>query len=156
MNFPFAKQPISGRRLKQLEDVDAMPRDLRECVHEFGFAIVYACRKYGIQDPAQIRDLVREIWAGARQTGQKNDARNVVDWILAQSGSSLSFVGLKRALKNNNLTICGLNPSAAMIDASLAEVSGHNIRCTKREKHQRRLQAALRVAMEDLVLERSV
>jgi hypothetical protein len=44
------------------------------------------------------------------------------------------------------MVIVPIDPTRAMIDASLSEVSGFNVRVTKEEKHRRRLKAALETA----------
>jgi hypothetical protein len=139
---------ISDRRFKSLDRMDAMPAELRDCVHEFGLVIVEVLVKHGVRSPKAIREIVKEIWLGPRQEGQKNDAATAIDWLLCQSGNMISAKTFYRMLAENNMTIVKVEPTRAMIEASLAEVSGHNIRCTKQEKHTRRLRAALRAAMQ--------
>ncbi|WP_425991330.1 hypothetical protein [Afipia sp. DC4300-2b1] len=140
---------LSARRMESLEVVDIMPAELRECVHEFGLPIVTVCRKHGINSKRAIREVVREIWAGARQTGQRNDTRGTLDWLLMRGGASAKT--LYRVLAENNMAIVSVEPTRAMIDASMAEVSGFAVRCTKEEKHKRRLRAALRASMAEMV-----
>lgn len=142
---------LGPKRVAALAITDAMPRELRECVHEFGLPIVTCCVKHGVSSPRKIRELVKEIWAGARQTGQRNEARGVVDWLLAQSGSSLSFRTLSRLLAENHLVICTAEPNRQMLSASMGEVCKFNERMTKEEKHRRRLRAALQAAMKHSV-----
>jgi len=142
---------ISAKRAFALEQSDGMPAPLRACVHEFGLPIIYALTKHGITSPTAIREIVREIWCGARQTGQTGGARGTIDWLLTQAGSPLSMRTLNRVLLDNNLIITSVNPSAEMIDASMRVLSDHTIRCTKREKHQLRLQAALKAAAQKAV-----
>lgn len=140
---------MAQKQHRALETVDNMPGDLRRCVHEFGFPIVQAMLCAGVKNPAQIRNLVREVWCGARQYGQGNDVRNSVDVLLAQG--ILSTASLAAFLAANNLAIVTVEPTRAMLAASMAEVSNFDTRVTKEEKHRRRLRAALRVAMADML-----
>lgn len=138
---------IAQRRIDALNVVDLMPGNLRQCVHEFGLPIVTALTKHGIKNPQHIREIVREVWAGSRQEGQRADTMNAIDCLLGRE--ALSARGLLRLLADNNRMIVSVEPTRVMLDASLAEVSGHNIRCTKEKKHRRRLRAALRAAMKE-------
>lgn len=135
---------MGAAQLRALDDVDHMSPALRGCVHEFGKPIVDACLQAGVKDPRRIRQLVKEIWSGARQTGQNSGARQSVDWLLSQSVGATSWKTLLRFLADNNLAVVSMSPTRAMLDASMNEVSGHNIRCTREEKHRRRLIAAIK------------
>jgi hypothetical protein len=135
---------FSDRFYQQMETVDAMPSALRGCVHEFGLPIVQACLDAGIKAPGRIRQLVHIIWEGARSSHQRRpEAADTLDWLLMQSEGRLSSATLLQLLARQNLQILPHHPTARMIDASLATVADHTIRCTKREKHQLRLIAAL-------------
>lgn len=138
---------ISQKRVEAMEIIDTMPGDLRECVHEFGLPIITVLTKFGVRDPRHIREVVREIWHGARQEGQRSDTLNSIDVLLARG--DLTLRGLARFLADNNMAIVRVEPTRAMIDASLEEVSGYNVRCSKEEKHRRRLRAALRAGMKE-------
>jgi hypothetical protein len=142
---------LSIKTINSLQRVDAMPKGLRECVHEFGLPIVEILTKFGIKNPAHIREVVMMIWQGPRAGAgrQGASALNTVDWVLSRSVGEVSIKGLLRTLHDGNLCIAPRDPTAAMIDASMNEVSSYNVVCTKREKHRRRLSAALRVAMEE-------
>lgn len=135
--------------LKSIDTFDNMPAALREAAREFGLPIVLACAKFGITNPRHIAELVKEIWLGARQVGQRSDAVQSMDWLLLQSGAPVSARQLVRFLAENNIAVVKAEPTRAMIDASLAAVSGFNVRCTKDEKHIRRLRAALRAGMAE-------
>jgi len=137
---------ISQLRTKQLETVDRMGPDLRECVHEFGLPIVTVLTKHGIRSPARIREIVRECWAGPRQTGQTQGARSALDFVLARGPTSART--LNRIIADYSLVLTTVEPTRIMLDASMAEVSGFNVRVTREEKHRRRLRAALRAAAE--------
>ncbi|TGV15810.1 hypothetical protein EN816_00735 [Mesorhizobium sp. M8A.F.Ca.ET.173.01.1.1] len=137
---------LSAKRLSQLRVVDAMPAQIRACVHEFGLPIVTVLTRHGVKDPRHIREIVKEIWSGARQDGQRGGVRNTLDVLLAQG--PISSAALTRLFNESSLTIVSMEPTRAMLDASMAEVSGFNERMTKEEKHRRRLRAALRASMQ--------
>lgn len=133
-----------AKLVRSYEEVERMPRELRDCVHEYGYAIVNACLQAKVTDPRRIHQLVREIWDGARQPSQKRKPGGTVEWILTQAGAGISAATLIRVLDNDGLVIVPKCPSSEMIAASCAEVSGFTERMTKQEKHRRRLTAALR------------
>lgn len=132
---------LGTRRLRALDETDHLPSHLKQSVHEFGLPIVSVLLKHGVDDPRHIREVVIECWRGARQTGQRTHALNAVDFVLAQG--PVSSVTLRRLLLDNNMVIAPIHPTRTMLDASMAEVSGFNVRCTREEKHRRRLIAAL-------------
>lgn len=134
---------LSARRQRAWDDVDAMPAEWRAVVHEYGYAIVHACRECGVREPQRVHELVRIIWDGARSDWDKRRRGGVLDWLLIEAGSPLSTAAISRVLGNEGLAILPLVPTRPMIEASLKEVSGGNVRCTKWEKHRRRLAAAL-------------
>lgn len=134
--------------------IDLLPASLKQCIHEYGLPIVKACFNAGVRDAGSIHSLVREIWDGARQEGnrgQRNPSRtarhstqDALDWILIQSGSSLSSETLVRALFERGLLIVPREPTEPMIAVSMNTVGGENYRpvSSKREKHRLRLRAA--------------
>jgi len=134
---------------KSMDTFDGLSAPLREVARDFGLPIVLACARHGITNPRHIAELVKEIWLGARQGGQRSDAVQSMDWLLLQSGASTTGRQLIRFLAENNVAVVKAEPTRAMIDASLNAVSGFNVRCTKDEKHIRRLRAALRAGMAE-------
>lgn len=139
---------ISPKRQRALDETDQMPAPLRECVHEFGLPIVNVLRKFGINNPQHIREIVREIWGGSRQESQSSGARNTIDFALSRS--LVSYAGLVRLLKDHHLAIVSIQPSRAMLNASMATVSGYDLKVTKEEKHRRRLIAAIAAAAKEM------
>lgn len=143
----------TARSLRDLELTDAMPADLRHCVHEYGFEVVRACLHVGVENPHQIRNLVREIWRGARQPFQRkhgsgsSSAMNQLDWILMQSGSSVGAAGLVRFLYQMGFIVVPLEPTPLMVEASIAATDTLG-RVTKFQKHKRRLRAAHEKALQ--------
>lgn len=74
---------LGEKRIRHLERVDDMPPDLRSCVHDYGFAIVSTMMKYGVDNERAIREIVREVWFGPRQHGQKMGPESTLDMVLA-------------------------------------------------------------------------
>lgn len=139
---------ISKKRLRALTETDQMPRPLRECVNEFGYAIVSCCLISGITSPSVIRKIVPEIWAGAREQSQRHGAIGTLDWLLVQAGAGISAATLRRLLAQNNMLIVSAEPTAAMTTASMSTVAGGVYgKISKQEKHRLRLQAALRAEL---------
>lgn len=145
------------KRLRHMAITDNMPGSLRACVHEFGFTIVHAYIEAGVKDPAKIRHLVQTTWAGARESAQKKYRKSGVlstlDWLLMQSGSSITALTLWRVCFSAGWAIVPITPTNKMLDASMAEVSGFNITCTTREKHRLRLMAAIKAFAKDVNIE---
>lgn len=144
----YAECRIGERRLNSLASVDQMSPGQRACVHEFGLPIVNVLRKFGVSDPRHIREIVKEIWLGPRQEGQRGGVRTTLDVLLAKG--PISYATLSRVLEDNNLAIVSTAPTRAMLNASMAEVSGGGQIMTKEEKHRRRLIAAIRAASTTL------
>lgn len=137
-------------RDRALEAVDAMPPALRRCVHEFGYPAVAVCLQMGVNDPARIGQLVSTILAGARSVAQKSDPGQLMQWLELQTDGTVPPVTTRAlCLRSGWLFMPGC-ASRGMIEASMNEVSGGNERMTKREKHRRRLNAALLVAREEM------
>ena len=141
---------VSAKTVRSFERIDGMNPDLRKCVHEFGEAIVTACLESGVRDPRNIRSLVNVIWGGARQTIQKPPKLGALDWILIQAGAEINAKTLVRILRDHSHYLVPAFPTTAMINASMAEVSNFDIRCTKEEKHRRRLSAAIKAGVKHL------
>jgi hypothetical protein len=145
---------MGDKRRRHIAITDNMPGPLRACVHEFGFSIVNAFTVAGIKDPDVIRHLVHTTWTGAREAAQKKAPKNgplaTLDWVLAQSGSSITALTLWRICFSASWAIVPTTPTVAMIDASMEEVSGFDISCTKHWKHRRRIEAAIKAFAKDV------
>ena len=148
---------VPERTLRALAKVDVMPPHLRECVHEYGYAIVHAMVAQGVTKPESIHYLVKEVWEGARQptqrTGKKKSggrARSPVldklDWLLIQAGAGISAATLVRVLAGCDLFIVPSEPSPAMVEASM-DATNHMGVVSKAQKHRNRLRSALKASM---------
>ena len=148
---------VVTRRSNAFDEIDRMPGPLRECVHEFGFAIVHQCRELGVKDPRHIRQLVNVIWQGARspqdRVHQRNGAGSAVlnhlDWLLIQCEAGITAATLVRILAMHNMVIVPREPSPTMVDASCEAVQ-HMGLVSKKEKHKGRLKAAIEASSRRL------
>lgn len=140
----------SKKTTLSFERIDQMSPELRSVVHEFGEPIVAACVLAGVRQPHRIRQLVREIWEGARALNQTRPRLGSLDWVLLQNGAEISGKTLIRILRDNHHYLVPLDPTKHMIAASMSEVSDFNVRCTKEEKHRRRLRAAIESGVKHL------
>lgn len=151
---------LPQRSYRQLEATDAMPRALRECVHEFGYELVTCLVQNGITRPTAIRNIINTIWMGARSPHNRQGLRTNhsrvlenLDWVLSQHPGPISAALLVRLLALNNMAIIPLIPNEIMIAASMATVTASDdvrFRGTKHEKHKRRLTAAIQAAVAHL------
>jgi len=128
---------------RHFEIIDGWEPGLRQCVHEYGFPIVWQCVSLGIRKPSTIHQLVREIWDGARNSRQGRPRCGMLDWLLVQAGAEITAPELVRVLRNSNLLIVPRCPTQEMIAASMSVLNDHSVLCTKRQKHEMRLRAAL-------------
>ncbi|RKK04009.1 hypothetical protein [Teichococcus wenyumeiae] len=56
-----------AKRVRRMERIDAMPEDIRRCVHDFGLTIVDAFTQCGVTKGKHIRHLVETVRAGSYQ-----------------------------------------------------------------------------------------
>ena len=139
MDRPDYNAAIVARAQKRMDRVDAFPADVRAVIYEHGLETVQEFWNHGVRKAKSISHLI----ATARGTDFANGQPRF---------------GLNRGpnTKSNSLnrrtTIAPLEPTSAMIQASMAEVSTFDQRITKTEKHRRRLRAALLVAKEEFGL----
>jgi hypothetical protein len=146
---------VQARTQRELQITDSMTRELRECVHEFGLPIVERLMWHGVTSPGAIREIVREVWDGARQPSQRlygaagASVVNKLDWVLIQANCPISAKRLIRVLADRSYTITPSHPTAAMINASLSALHNHGL-VSKHEKHRLRLIAALKAAQKEL------
>lgn len=143
---PCKPDHFKGKRtLRSFDELDRLSPRLRECVHEFGLPIVRACLQMKISEPRHIRQLVHEIWEGARQTTQRkeNVTRGSLEWLLIQSGTGVSAATLIEFLARHNLAIVSSEPTAAMVAASMDAVNHMGV-VSKSAKHRNRLRAAIK------------
>jgi hypothetical protein len=123
---------------------------MRRCVHEYGLPIVDACLTAGVQEPRRIRQLVRDIWCGTRDTGNQKLVGHKgmigrLEWVLAQNNSPIGAMTLLRILEQSDFYIVPRTPWACMVEASMNETRKHGL-LTKQEKHRVRLIAAVKAA----------
>ena len=149
----MSKSHKAERIANSFEVIDALPGDLRACVHEFGYTIVFTLMKHGIRKPAVIREIVGEVWAGQRTPMQSSSTPaglRMVDNLLCERGIDMNVRQLWRVLMFGGFTIAPLTPYKSMLEASMATVADHNIKCTKAEKHRLRYMAAVRAFSDEV------
>ena len=139
------------RVLRSFETLERFDPALRDCVHEFGMAIVQLCLHVGVTDPRRIRVLVHGIWSGARSVGQRGSHPvEVLDWLLPQQTEPISTKAIVGVIHAKGHTIVSRTPTKAMVDASLSALDDEGW-VTKQEKHKLRLAAAIRAAEMALI-----
>jgi hypothetical protein len=149
---------MSSQCAENQDDVDRLPPEYRLIVHEYGYAIYRALIAAKVTNPATMRHLVHEIWCGARGSTRGGRPRgfpgaanlSLLDWLLIQNGAAISGACLVRVLRQSGLVIVPVEPMPQMIDASMSTVTAKETVVTKREKHRRRLRAALETGCEQL------
>lgn len=52
---------VARKRVARMQQIDAMPPELRELVHEYGLNVVNNFMKVGVTRPKQIRHLVEVV-----------------------------------------------------------------------------------------------
>jgi len=144
---------IGRRAQRALDETDNMHGPLRQCVHEYGYAVVNSFRLAGVTEPRMIHQVMREIWEGPRQPTQRTGKKGhrpmlqKLDVLLIQAECTISAATLVRFLWDQNLIIVPREPTQAMVDASIDAVSRMGL-VSKTEKHRGRLRFALRAAVE--------
>lgn len=133
--------------------VDRLPPALRALVHEYGASVVTSFVENGVRRPEVIRTLIRAVHVGAREPGNARPAAarlpgkgalaHLDAWLVAH-GATFTAQMVVRAIRDSGFTVLPtMGPTQTMVQASEAAVSGGNVKCTRQEKHQRRLQAAM-------------
>jgi hypothetical protein len=145
-----ADDRVSEKTVRSFERLEQYSPALRECVFEFGEPIVTACLLAGVRESRCIRQLVRDIWEGARQPTQRRPALGSLDWVLIQAGAQINAKTLVRILRNSSHYIVPLDPTVEMLEASMNTVSNFDVRITKRDKHRLRLRAAIHAGVKHI------
>lgn len=140
----FARKPHETK----CDVVDRLPKALRELVHEYGLAIIQSFHDSGVREPKVIKRLVAIARLGAREPGNRHPGNHsrlthLDDWLVS-SGSHLCARQVVRVIREGGYTVLPMTgPTLEMTLASMATVSNGLVKCTKEEKHQRRLSAAM-------------
>lgn len=141
--------PNDGRA--SCDVVDCLPASTRALVHEFGYSTVRAFDMAGIRDPRVVRRLVHAVWLGAREPGNSPAGMPVRPFIKSLDAAwphlrnAQAMIEFMRTL---SIVPAPLEPSPAMVEASMAEMGKHAI-VSKEMKHRLRLRAAIRAAGGD-------
>ena len=122
---------IQQKAQARMNRIDALPKDVRELVHEYGYSVIDAFLCQGVTKASAIKHLIQRVKTGSIDPGT---GKGSAGWVHA----------------GRTMAVVPLEPTPAMIEASMAEVSGGNVTVDKYEKHKLRLRAALRVGMSRL------
>lgn len=115
------------KAVERMNRIDALPADIRELIHEEGYTVVDAFLSLGVKKASQIRHLILAVRRGSTDPAPR-----------AKGGNDQ---------QTRSMVIIPSEPTPAMINASMETVSGHDIECSKYEKHQRRLRAAIKAGI---------
>lgn len=107
--------------------IDSMPKEIRELIHEYGLTVVQAFLDLGVTRPTSIRHLIRQVQTGSNDPG--------------------TAIGGTGMIGGRAMCVMPREPTPAMIEASMATVSNHDVDVDKYEKHRLRLRAALKAGM---------
>lgn len=133
---PNFNAAIVKRAQKRMERVDAFPPEIRAIIHEHGLEIVQEYWNHGVRKARSIQHLIATTLAWDNAEGNPRFGFNKSP----NRGTSPLY---------KKMISVPREPTSAMIQASLAEVSGFDQRVTKTEKHRIRLRAALRAAEKE-------
>lgn len=136
---------------RSFETIDKMPRELKSCVHEFGLPIVNSLVCAGITKPSVIRQIVHEIWCGTRETWMQNGGgfhgmMAKLDAVLVHGNVPMNAATLARIMHSSGFVIVPATALACMVTASMETVTPEDGPMSKKEKHKRRIDAALTAA----------
>lgn len=129
--------------------VDSWPRELRLCVYDFGFSVVYAFVAAGVTNPRAIRQLINVVYLGAREPGNVRAGQpgpiRLLEEALTMHGAPGSSRAVLAHLRANFHTIVSYQPTADMLEASLHALDNAPL-VPKAVKHRMRLEAAVRAS----------
>jgi hypothetical protein len=111
--------------------IDGLPKDVRELVHEYGFTVVKAFLDQKITKASAIRHLIDTVRTGSIDPGT--------------GAGGVGMVG------GRAMCAVPIEPTPAMIAASMATVANHDMLVSKEEKHRLRLRAAIKAGMSRVV-----
>ena len=111
--------------------IDAMPKEIRELIHEYGLTVVQAFLDLGITKPSSIRHLIKTVLTGSMDPG-----------------TGIGGVGM---VSGRTMCMVPIEPTPAMIAASMATVANHDMIIDKEKKHLLRLRAAIKAGISRVV-----
>lgn len=123
-----------ARCRKRMEQIDAQPPEIRALVHEFGWSVVNSFLMLKITKASHIRHLIEVVREGSASYSNGTCGRTMRDAELRDMVRRHPVYAVSRR-----------EPTEAMIQASMAEVTPALGPLTKHEKHRRRLKVALAV-----------
>lgn len=140
---------LGARRLRALDQTDALPAELRAVVHEIGLPLVRLFMDCGITEPRHIRALVTACWVNAQgHPNRKPGMASQIDAMLIRQGGAVTSGMLALLLRQTGAVILPVNPSPTMVQASIEETGRHGL-MSKDEKHRARLRAGILAGMKE-------
>jgi hypothetical protein len=121
-----AEPLVAERRKNRMAVIDALPPDWRELVHEYGFTIVDALQCGGVK--------------------KARCAKHIICTILEERDPLRQDRNFSQGNRSPEVTVSDLKPvepTNAMIAASMSAIDGFIPTLSKREKHRIRLRAAI-------------
>jgi hypothetical protein len=146
---------------RRMATIDAMPKELRALVHEHGLTVIQAFVDSGLTKPKAINHIIDTIHRGSTEIGlresniiYKNNpfAESILDEILNALRAPPIAVQIINYLLRRGKVITPTEPTEKMIQASMdavKPVSEGGELLNKRNKHKRRLRAALKAAINE-------
>lgn len=111
--------------VSRMQTIDALPKEVRELIHEYGYTMVRAFLDQKITKANIIWHLIQQVQRGSLDTGN----------------GTASFQG------GRAMVVIPAEPTPEMIHASMATVSNHDMVVDKFEKHKLRLRAAIKAGI---------
>ncbi|NBW22377.1 MAG: hypothetical protein EBR82_81950 [Caulobacteraceae bacterium] len=138
---------VSQRSLAKFMQMDAASPMLRRLINLYGHEVVHAFRECGVNEQ-HIEHLIETVYRGARNPRNKRakdalGARRILDQALFTIGANFPADWLINRLWTDSVALVPLTASRVMVDASIAETGNLGL-VGEREKHQARLDAAIR------------
>lgn len=113
------------RVVARMDRMDALPKEIRELIHEYGYTVIDAFLNQKITKASAIKHLINAV----------------------NRGSMDASLGGARNGQGRDLVVVPEHPTIAMVEASMATVANHDMDVDKFTKHRLRLDAALRAGM---------
>ncbi len=137
---------LAKARLKtiaRMEEIDRQPPAIRALVHEYNWNVVRAFIQCGVTNPRHIKHLIMASLAGAAAYGVGRPQKD---------GIPISTTLALEIMHRPDLALVQREPTEEMLQASMGAVEPYRQGSdapllSKREKHLRRLRAAIAAGM---------
>lgn len=79
-----------AKRVARMERIDAMPADIRACVHEYGLSIVQAMLDAGVKKGKHMHHIVKMVREGSFQSATDGKAMRITQARNTDAGPEVS------------------------------------------------------------------